>query len=241
MPVTTSLSIRGIPRPFQNVPYDDFVRAFDETVGACPEPSETVLRLVGKARKYCRVLAKFPGVRRVWVCNSLSMNAAEEDSDIDLFIETEPGRLWTGRAVATAFFSILGVRRHGSKVAGRFCLSFFAVENADLGKVAIENDAYLYEWARRLVPVDGREECPELPNGDADGQERRSTLPGPIGRTVERAIRAALMPKTLREYERLGKPWGIAINDTMLKFHPEDRRKEIRKAVAERLGTPETA
>lgn len=84
------------------------------------------------------------------------MNAADGDSDIDLFVETAPGMLWTGRVMTTLFFSILGVRRHGNYVKGRFCLSFFAVENADLGKVAIEDDAYLYEWARRLVSVGGR-------------------------------------------------------------------------------------
>lgn len=84
------------------------------------------------------------------------MNAADGDSDIDLFVETAPGMLWTGRVMTTLFFSLLGVRRHGKYVKGRFCLSFFAVENADLGKVAIEEDAYLYEWARRLVSVDGK-------------------------------------------------------------------------------------
>ena len=151
------------------------------------------------------------------------MNAADGDSDIDLFIETAPGMLWTGRVMTTLFFSLLGVRRHGKYVKGRFCLSFFAVENADLGKVAVENDAYLYEWARRLIPVDGKG-FPENPKS-----------PPPLARIVERALKAAFLPKTLREYERLGKPWGIVISDEFLKFHPEDRRLEIREEVRKKL------
>jgi hypothetical protein len=37
-----------------------------------------------------------------------------------------------------------------------------------------------------------------------------------------------MRPLTLREYERLGKPWGVIISDNILKFHPDDRRVELR-------------
>ncbi len=222
------------------------------------------------------------------------MNAADGDSDIDLFIETAPGMLWTGRVMATLFFSALGARRHGKYVKGRFCLSFFAVENADLGKVAIENDAYLYEWARRLVSVDGKgpeEGVPDnspvqenqserhgtgsshenvldrresddsnevlapvcglfssaddrrfrprtFSNGELSGTVSNPERPSAFAQAVESVLKALFLPKTLREYERLGKPWGIVISDEFLKFHPEDRRIEIREAVKKRLAKP---
>jgi len=196
-------------------------------VDAKPERSEGENALIRRAEKFCRFLVKFPGIRRIWVCNSLSMNAADGDSDIDLFVETAPGMIWTGRVMTTLFFSLLGVRRHGKYVKGRFCLSFFAVENADLGKVAIEDDAYLYEWARRLVSVDG--------NGEFSGSRSPTSLPSALARTVETVFKALFLPKTLREYERLGKPWGIVISDEFLKFHPEDRRIEIRDRVRKEL------
>ena len=219
-------TVRGIPRPFAEFGYADFLRAFDATVGAKPERSEGENALILRAEKFCRVLVGFPGIRRIWVCNSLSMNAADGDSDIDLFVETAPGMLWTGRIMTTLFFSALGVRRHGKYVKGRFCLSFFAVENADLGKVAVKDDAYLYEWARRLVSVDGKGLAKSLPP---------PARPSLLGRTAERAFKTLFLPKTLREYERLGRPWGIVISDEFLKFHPEDRRVEIREKVRERL------
>ena len=105
-------SVRGIARPFAEVPYGVFVQAFDAAVGAKPERSEGENALIRRAEKFCRILVKFPGIRRIWVCNSLSMNAADGDSDIDLFVETAPGMLWTGRVMTTLFFSALGVRRH---------------------------------------------------------------------------------------------------------------------------------
>jgi hypothetical protein len=37
--------------------------------------------------------------------------------------------------------------------------------------------------------------------------------------------------KTLRQYEKLGKPEWVIITDDMLKFHDKDRRKEIRDAI----------
>lgn len=218
-------SVRGVPRPFSNVPYADFVRVFDAAVGAKPIRSEGEERLIRRAEKFCRILVKFPGIRRIRVCNSLSMNAADGDSDIDLFVETAPGMIWTGRVMTTLFFSVLGARRYGRYVKGRFCLSFFAAEGADLGKVAIEDDAYLYEWARRLVSVDGKD------SRTASGRER----PSPFARAVENLLKALFLRKTLREYERLGKPWGIVISDEFLKFHPEDRRIEIREEVRKRL------
>ncbi|MFZ3233093.1 MAG: hypothetical protein WA194_06335 [Patescibacteria group bacterium] len=220
-------SVRGVARPFADFGYADFQRAFDAVVGAKPERSEGETALIRRAEKFCRVLVKFPGIRRIWVCNSLSMNAADGDSDIDLFVETAPGMLWTGRVMTTLFFSLLGARRHGNYVKGRFCLSFFAVENADLGKVAVADDAYLYEWVRRLVRVDGKDAGKRLPENPK--------RPSALTRAVETVFKALFLPKTLREYERLGKPWGIVISDEFLKFHPEDRRIEIRDRVRKEL------
>lgn len=220
-------SVRGVAKPFADFGYGDFLRAFNAAVGAKPERSEGENALIRRAEKFCRILAKFPGIRRIWVCNSLSMNAADGDSDIDLFVETAPGMLWTGRVMTTLFFSCLGVRRHGKYVKGRFCLSFFAVENADLGKVAVEDDAYLYEWARRLVSVDGKGFRERLP--------KNSPFENALTRAVETVLKSLFLGKTLREYERLGKPWGIVISDEFLKFHPEDRRIEIREEVRKTL------
>ena len=41
----------------------------------------------------------------------------------------------------------------------------------------------------------------------------------------ENLIKKLWLSKTLRTYEKLGKPWGVVISDTMLKFDDNDQRK----------------
>ena len=93
----------------------------------------------------------------VAVCNSLSMYAADNESDIDLFIVTDSDSIWLVRALVTGIFQLLGVRRHGTYTVGRFCLSFFVTtQGMDLAKIAIERDIYLQVWGRSLKPIYSR-------------------------------------------------------------------------------------
>lgn len=260
--ISESPTERGIRRPFPAYPEERVRSAFEAAVGAKPFPSEGERRLLERARKFCRPLRFFPGIAAVSVCNSLSMNAADGDSDIDLFIESAPGRIWTARVLTTLYFQLLGARRYGDKVKGRFCLSFFAVRGADFSKISIEDDVYLYEWKRRLVPMfptlhaesvppDGvppisgespSSEMNESPRVRASrnaegpsGRQRAESVRTRIGDFFESVFKKRFLPKTLAEYERLSKPWGIRIDDEFLKFHPDDRRVELREKVREGL------
>ena len=48
---------------------------------------------------------------------------------------------------------------------------------------------------------------------------------------IESLLKKIFLKKTLKSYERLWKPFWVIISDTMLKFHDQDRRKEIRDRV----------
>ncbi len=184
----------------------------------------------------------------VAVCNSLSMHASDAESDIDLFIVSDPDRIWLVRGLVTMIFQLLGVRRYGKYTVRRFCLSFFATtQGMDLAKIAIERDIYLRAWGRSLKPLYSRggayeefisinkEFLGELAadeiaeNGKFLVQEsRESSSQLQIWAVLNSLARALIRPITLREYERLGKPWGVVISEEMLKFHPADRRVELR-------------
>lgn len=123
-------------------------------LGIKSAPNSTEISLFERTQKYMRYMTWMPGLRMVAVCNSLSMYASDDDSDIDLFIVSDPGRMWLTRICFTVVFQLLGVRRHGNKVANRFCLSFFATTNAlDFSKIAIEDDVYLKTWIEHLKPI----------------------------------------------------------------------------------------
>lgn len=44
-------------------------------------------------------------------------------------------------------------------------------------------------------------------------------------------LKRVFLPKTLAHRKRLGDPYGIIVNDDMLKFHDNDRRIEIREKI----------
>lgn len=103
------------------------------------EFSPVELQFLEKTRKYSKYVAWIPGLRLLAVCNSIAMKNAEDDSDIDLFIVTDPRRMWLVRVLVTLTFQILGVRRHGKKTTGRFCLSFFATtQGMDLSAIVLK-------------------------------------------------------------------------------------------------------
>lgn len=104
-----------------------------------------------KVFRYAKFLRFVPFLRMVAVCNSLSFGLVDEKSDIDLFVVARRGRLFMARIFLTGLFCLLGVRRHGKKVAGRFCLSFFVDEDfLDLSRIALQDDVYLAYWIGNL-------------------------------------------------------------------------------------------
>jgi hypothetical protein len=52
------------------------------------------------------------------------------ESDIDFYLAVAPGRLYTGRLLATLAVHLTGWRRYGWRVRGRVCLNRFATTEA---------------------------------------------------------------------------------------------------------------
>lgn len=79
-------------------------------------------KLIWKFAGFCRFL---PFVRGVALGGSQALGLNKPGSDIDLFIVTDPQFFWLGRTFLTAYFQMLGRRRHGQKIANRFCLNHY--------------------------------------------------------------------------------------------------------------------
>lgn len=121
--------------------------------------------LWNKVSKFVPLLRVVPYIRMVAVCNNLALGTADSGSDIDLFIVTKRGRIFTGRILSSLLFELIGLRRKGSKIAGRFCMSFFANENnLNFEKLQKKSetdssmpDIYLMYWILTLKPIFGSE------------------------------------------------------------------------------------
>lgn len=195
----------------------------------------------------------FPQIQMVALCNSRAMGEADENSDIDLFIITKKGNLWTARFTVTVLSSLLGIRRRNThwlekwspeyikRTKNKFCLSFFISEEVlSLESIRLQpNDPYLHRWIYTLVPLVNKNATYEhfmesnwveptyLPVNPS-WRLFFMTLGNIFGflSIFESWIKKLWLPKTLRTYEKLGKPWWVVITDTMLKFHDNDQRKE---------------
>jgi hypothetical protein len=93
-----------------------------------------------------RLLARYasgsrhlPFVRSVALLGSQAMGQARPNSDIDLFIITDPRFIGLARFFLTLYFQVLGVRRHGQKIANRICLNHYLA-----GPIALRHDQNLY-------------------------------------------------------------------------------------------------
>jgi len=90
-------------------------------------------------KKYRRVrrvvwfLREVPFVRSVAVAGRLAMKNVENKSDLDLLIVLEKGHIFTGRMLVTAVVQVLGMRRHGKKIANRICLNHFLTDEFNVG------------------------------------------------------------------------------------------------------------
>jgi hypothetical protein len=82
--------------------------------------NEAAARRMKDAMRYSRRIGKFPFVRAVMLSGSLSKGYMDEDSDIDYFIVTHPGRLWIARTFLVLYkkLFLLNSRKH-------FCVNYF--------------------------------------------------------------------------------------------------------------------
>jgi hypothetical protein len=215
-------------------------------------PSEHEKKLFDRAQKYIQKISWIPGIEMIAIVNSLSMFTTHRDSDIDLFIVTKPKMLWFVRFFVTITLYRLWVWRHGRDIAGNFCLSFFVTTDAmNMENIAIDNDIYFYYWIYYMKPVLVRWDIYErfleqnswvkidtieMEKNKAfcaitTSTENNTYLLSIIYYLLSACIRFFFLPKTLRNYQKLWKPEGVIITDDILKFHDQDRRRELRNKI----------
>lgn len=124
----------------------------------------TTRTLVGQ-KKWSRATttAKFleivPFVKMVAVVNTLAIDNARPESDIDLLIVTAPQHIWLARMMVTGIVSMLGYRRSGgraaTKIANQICLSFYVTTDAlDMEPLKRgPDDPHFAFWTAQAVPL----------------------------------------------------------------------------------------
>jgi hypothetical protein len=96
---------------------------------------------------FTRIISYFPWVEGVVLYSSTSFFNTQETSDLDFFIVTSPGRVWSGRFWINVLLKLFGLRPNDTHKANTFCVSFL-VDRAhlELGAIAQggNDEHYLY-------------------------------------------------------------------------------------------------
>jgi len=238
---------------------------FDDIFWNKKYPWEVEKQYIEKTIKYIKYIKWIPGIKMIGIWNSISMNSATLDSDIDLFIVSDNNRMWLVRILCTLIFQVLWVRKTEKKHAWRMCLSFFCtLKTVDFWEFSLEKDPYLYFWILYFKPLLDNNgtyslfleknkswaDFSEFGNiieenkswikyskeilstegfNPLKKKEWKYCFPTKILNIINNLLKKLFLPKTLRHYKKLWKPFWIIINDNMLKFHNWDIRKQIAK------------
>ncbi len=214
------------------------------------EYSNVEKKYFDKAYKYIKYIKWIPWIKMIWIWNSLAMKSATESSDIDLYIVTDKNAMWFVRIFVTFIFQIFWARKDEKNHAGRFCLSFFStIDWMDFWKFKIENDIYLYFRIVYFKPIldynETYKKFLEINSNWANFddykdiiEENKKFIKYKKNKKwsniffvwfFDKILKKIFLPKTLNHFERIWKPYGVIINDDLLKFHNWDIRQEISK------------
>ena len=212
------------------------------------------LDAIEKERKLKRVLAYLRylrGMSGAAVCNSLPFHFTSPKSDIDVFVITKPGVIWSTRFLSVGPLIALA-QRPGETQRHPIDLSFFVSERQmDLFGYQKTDDPYFAYWVATLAPVLGEKSTwnrffkenawafSRLPNALPSQRayryalkSRRPLIPS-LPETFAQRLQEHRLPQDLRE--AANDDSRVVIHRDMLKFHRTDRREEIARAFKKQL------
>ena len=122
-------------------------------------------RFLDAERKYKRLrrVARFfrlvPGVRAVAAVNSLAWWGTDALSDIDLYVITKSGSIWSSRFWLVLPFALTGSRSgHPREGKDPFCFSFFSTHDAlQMETICFARDYYMAFWEADSLPIGSRD------------------------------------------------------------------------------------
>lgn len=216
-----------------------------------------------RVRQYGQYIVQVPFVEMIAVCNNLAYDNAAESSDIDLFIVIKRGRMWLARLIITLILQFFGVRRYGSKIAGRFCLSFFVTpKKLDMKPLLLRpEDPYMAYWTKLIKPIYGKDMYSKFVDENKGWLNEQYGLSfdekldqqiafsgksihkkfwewifkGWLGDLLEWILKKTFKKRTLAKSRKLGPEASVVVMDDMLKFHNYDRRGEYLEKWKEKI------
>lgn len=138
---------------------DTFEENSDDTFSR-DQKSEYMDEYLNEIKRLKSTFQSIPFVEQIYLCNSISFNALDENSDIDLFIIAEPWRIRTVKFRSMILFMLKWAKRFWKKSRKKICLSFFITsDQQNLYPISLPSlDIYLAYRIAHLVLIYQSEE-----------------------------------------------------------------------------------
>lgn len=131
-----------------------FLKGRQEVVSLREKREKVSKEKLELATKYIRLLSLIPWIKFIGISGSLSMQNAVENDDIDLFVITSDGGIWTSRLLMILLLLFLGKyrRKDSKKVRDLFCLNMFITQkNLEIPKNM--QNLYTAHEVVQLMPI----------------------------------------------------------------------------------------
>lgn len=188
------------------------------------------------ARNFARIFGLLPFVRAVALANSIGTCNLRDESDIDFFIITSPGRIWLTRFFCAGLAKLLDCRPTLVSKRDKICLSFYiSTAHLNLDDLRLPSaDPYFDYWLPGLVLLYNKrgtyEQFLVANNLGTEGRvacRESKTVFGDYSERLVRKWQLKIMPAVLKE--QMNRSSGVVVGDTVLKLYAVDRRAEFLK------------
>ncbi|MBI5654913.1 hypothetical protein HZC53_04660 [Candidatus Uhrbacteria bacterium] len=202
-----------------------------------------------RAVKVARWLAALGGVRFVALANTTALGSARDQGDLDFFVVSKAGTIWSTRLLGVGPFKLAGLLPTKDRRRDTICLSYFIADDAlDLSPhMLTPDDPYFRYWFLSLMPLydDGigqeiweknaglRQRHPLArrwsvpPDFSFKAEYRVPRAAYRVFETVARPFQRRWFPSIIKQMMNLDT--RVMVNDKVLKFHVDDRRAEFRE------------
>ncbi len=251
--ITPGRNIRSKQIPgVRKVNYFRFLKGRESIVSVYQRRKNSSKRKWELARDIAGILKIVPTIFLVGVTGGVAVNNASAHDDIDLFFITARGTVWITRLLVTLLTALFSKRRTpgATQVTNAICLNMFIAEDS-LKIPEHEQDLFSAHEVLQMEPLWSRRDTyrrflqanswtkyylPVAWNIKQTGRNMHPKVSNVLTRVARSILRLFELPaKYLQLWYMRERRTTEVVTDSVLRFHPNDARIWIKKALEKRL------
>ncbi|MBI5913009.1 nucleotidyltransferase domain-containing protein [Candidatus Azambacteria bacterium] len=212
---------------------------------------------IARNRFFFLLMQAVPFVEAAAITGSVSMENANEKSDIDILCIVKKGRMWTARILLLFLAELFGKRRDHKRYSDKACFNCFASKDASFpfhniaaahmlaralplfGSKPLETFFTTNAWTQEYVSRPTR--TPLIPASRALRAVSASTvwlLSGSVGNALERALARWQIDRLRRKVKQGSDASGLVLRDDIVTlYYPDIKNKAVMALYTDTINT----